>query len=81
VMAQVASDRGWQLYLIGGGVRDLFLSDDAAPLTLPDVDLVVDSAYQTLEMGAGVVLAEAIKAQHPEAELQVYGRFQTAALV
>ena len=62
-------------------MRDLFLSDDAAPLTLPDVDLVVDSAYQTLEMGAGVVLAEAIKAQHPEAELQVYGRFQTAALV
>jgi tRNA nucleotidyltransferase (CCA-adding enzyme) len=42
---------------------------------------VVDSAYQTLEMGAGVVLAEAIKAKHPEVDLQVYGRFQTAALV
>ncbi|MEM6836846.1 MAG: CBS domain-containing protein [Cyanobacteria bacterium P01_C01_bin.120] len=80
-MATVASDRGWQLYLVGGGVRDLFLSDGAAPLNLPDVDLVVDSAYQTLEMGAGVVLAEAIKAQYPQAELQVYGRFQTAALV
>jgi tRNA nucleotidyltransferase (CCA-adding enzyme) len=26
-------------------------------------------------------LAEAIKAQHPEVDLQVYGRFQTAALV
>lgn len=80
-MAAVASDRTWQLYLIGGGVRDLFLSDDDEPLRLPDVDLVVDSAYQTLEMGAGVVLAEAIKAKHPDADLQVYGRFQTAALV
>ncbi|RZM78756.1 CBS domain-containing protein [Leptolyngbya iicbica] len=80
-MAAVARDRGWQLYLVGGGVRDLFLSEPDTLLDLPDVDLVVDSAYQTLEMGAGVVLAEAIKAQHPDAELQVYGRFQTAALV
>ena len=80
-MATVARDRGWQLYLVGGGVRDLFLSDADSPLRLPDVDLVVDSAYQTLEMGAGVVLAEAIKAQYPEVELQIYGRFQTAALV
>jgi tRNA nucleotidyltransferase (CCA-adding enzyme) len=80
-MATVARDCGWQLYLVGGGVRDLFLSDSKTPLNLPDVDLVVDSAYQTLEMGAGVVLAEAIKAQYPDAELQVYGRFQTAALV
>ncbi|MGF1459494.1 MAG: CBS domain-containing protein [Leptolyngbyaceae cyanobacterium] len=80
-MSAVACDRGWQLYLVGGGVRDLFLTDRDTPLNLPDVDLVVDSAYQTLEMGAGVVLAEAIKADHPQAELQVYGRFQTAALV
>ncbi|MEL6399008.1 MAG: CBS domain-containing protein [Cyanobacteria bacterium J06626_4] len=81
VMAAVAVDHGWQLYLIGGGVRDLFLTPPTTPLRLQDVDLVVDSAYQTLEMGAGVVLAEAIKAQHPEVELQVYGKFQTAALV
>lgn len=81
VMAEVASDRGWQLYLVGGGVRDFFLTPSAEPLQLQDVDLVVDSAYQTLEMGAGVVLAEAIKAKHPEVDLQVYGRFQTAALL
>lgn len=80
-MAAVALDRGWQLYLVGGGVRDLFLTPSSEPLALQDVDLVVDSAYQTLEMGAGVVLAEAIKAKHPEVDLQVYGRFQTAALV
>ena len=68
-------------YLIGGAVRDLFLVPDSEPLTLQDVDLVVDSAYQTLEMGAGVILAQAIQTKHPEAELQVYGHFQTAALV
>lgn len=81
IMAVVAEDNGWRLYLVGGGVRDLFLTPDSEPLQLQDVDLVVDSASQTLEMGAGVVLAETIKAQHPEADLQIYGRFQTAALV
>lgn len=80
-MAIVAIKHGWQLYLIGGAVRDLFLVPDSEPLTLQDVDLVVDSAYQTLEMGAGVILAQAIQTKHPEAELQVYGHFQTAALV
>ena len=80
-MAAVAVEQGWQLYLIGGAVRDLFLTPASEPLALKDVDLVVDSAYQTLEMGAGVVLAEAVQAKYPEAELQVYGRFQTAALV
>lgn len=81
IMAGVAIDRGWQLYLVGGGVRDLFLTPNSVPLQLQDVDLVVDSAYQTLEMGAGVVLAEAIKTEYPEVDLQIYGRFQTAALV
>jgi tRNA nucleotidyltransferase (CCA-adding enzyme) len=80
-MVTVASDRGWQLYLVGGAVRDWFLTPDPQPLSLQDVDLVVDSACQTLEMGAGVVLAQAVQASHPEADLQVYGRFQTAALV
>ncbi|MGF1524691.1 MAG: CBS domain-containing protein [Leptolyngbyaceae cyanobacterium] len=80
-MAAVAAQRGWQLYLVGGAVRDFFLTPLSEPLMLQDVDLVVDSAAQTLEMGAGVVLAQAVQAKHPEAELQVYGRFQTAALV
>lgn len=80
-MAAVAATNHWQLFLIGGAVRDLFLTPATEPLQLQDVDLVVDSAYQTLEMGAGVVLAQAVQAKHPEAELQVYGRFQTAALV
>ena len=80
-MAAVALERGWHLYLVGGAVRDLFLTPASVPLTLQDVDLVVDSAAQTLEMGAGVILAQAVRAKHPDAELQTYGRFQTAALI
>ena len=80
-MAAVAAKHGWQLYLIGGAVRDFLYTPTSDPLILQDVDLVVDSASQTLAMGAGVVLAQAIQAKHPEAELQIYGRFQTAALI
>lgn len=84
-MASAAQSRGCHLYIVGGAVRDLLLNGSAAdssrdtPLT--DIDLVVDGFYQTAESGAGVALAEVIKQQHPEVELQSYGRFQTAALV
>lgn len=78
-MATVAAARDWQLYLVGGAVRDLFLTPDG-PLALQDVDLLVDGAAPSSEIGAGVVLAEAIQQRHPGAELQVYGQFQTAAL-
>lgn len=82
-MAGVAQERGWHLYLVGGAVRDLLLAPGAADstLSLQDLDLVVDGYYQTAEVGAGLALAEAVKAAHPEVELQVYGQFQTAALV
>ncbi len=80
-ITQTAIAQGWHLYLVGGGVRDLLLSQDADTVTLSDVDLVVDSAHQSLEMGAGVVLAQAVQAAYPQVDLQVYGRFQTAALV
>lgn len=80
-MAAAAQNRGWHLYLVGGAVRDLLLSSKHQAMTLQDLDLVVDGFYQTAQAGAGVELAEVVKATHPEVELQTYGRFQTAALV
>ena len=80
---QLASDRGWQLYLVGGAVRDLLLSDDDGPLMLSDVDLVVDGCHGAGDRGevAAVDLATAIQAKYPNARLQVHGQFQTAALL
>jgi tRNA nucleotidyltransferase (CCA-adding enzyme) len=80
-MAAAAEARGWHLYLVGGAVRDLLLAPEPQAVELKDLDLVVDGYYQTAQVGAGVALAEAVKAAHPAVELQVYGRFQTAALV
>lgn len=95
-LATAAQERGWHLYLVGGAVRDLLLnqtqgwmagSDSSGPdssgpdISLPDLDVVVDGFYQSAQVGAGVELAEVIKARFPEVELQVHGRFQTASLV
>lgn len=80
-IATAAQGRGWHLYLVGGAVRDLLLNRGAARGQSPDLDLVVDGFYQTAQVGAGVELAEAVKASFPEVDLQIYGRFQTAALV
>jgi len=80
-MAAQAEQQGWHLYLVGGAVRDILLAEPTAELALTDIDLVVDGFYQTAQVGAGVSLAQGIKQTHPEVDLQVYGRFQTAALV
>ncbi|HSM83882.1 MAG TPA: CBS domain-containing protein [Nodosilinea sp.] len=74
-----AQERGWQLYLVGGAVRDLLICSDPATAALPDIDLVVDGLVDTT--GAGVALATVVKERFPEVDLQVHGRFQTAALV
>ncbi|TVQ09871.1 MAG: CBS domain-containing protein [Leptolyngbya sp. DLM2.Bin27] len=78
-IAQAAEARGWHLYLVGGAVRDLLICADQAPSVLPDLDLVVDGAAALA--GAGVELANQVKERFPEVDLQVHGRFQTAALV
>jgi len=85
--ASLAEQRGWQLYLVGGSVRDLLLLDhqrSAAPpedLLFDDIDLVVDGFHQAADQAAGVELAKAIQNFFPNAKLQVHGRFQTAALL
>lgn len=83
LLAQIAGEaqeRGWHLYLVGGGVRDLLLAPPGAPLELQDIDLVVDGFYRAAAVGAGVELAKALQASYPEARLEVHGEFQTAAL-
>ncbi|MBD2462038.1 CBS domain-containing protein [Oscillatoria sp. FACHB-1407] len=79
--AEQAEQRGWQLYVVGGAVRDLLLADPQQPLLIDDIDLVVDGFHQSADTGAGVELARALQQTYPDARLQVHGRFQTAALL
>ncbi|MEM8638692.1 MAG: hypothetical protein AAGG51_07770 [Cyanobacteria bacterium P01_G01_bin.54] len=79
-LAQAAQTRGWQLYLVGGVVRDLFLSaqTSTAQLQFKDIDLVVDGMATPDQ--AGVELAQAIQPLYSTAKLTIHGSFQTAAL-
>lgn len=79
--AKQAEQRGWQLYLVGGAVRDLLLAQPHEPLLIDDIDLVVDGFHQAADDAAGVELARALQQQYDDARLQVHGRFQTAALL
>jgi tRNA nucleotidyltransferase (CCA-adding enzyme) len=79
-VTQAAQQRGWNLYLVGGGVRDVLLNNDNQPLLLQDIDLVVDGYHRANDERAGVELAEAIQAMYPEVNLSIHGEFQTAAL-
>ncbi|WP_448527410.1 CBS domain-containing protein [Parathermosynechococcus lividus] len=78
--ANIAKDRGWQLYLVGGAVRDLLLAIAQGSEAVPtrEFDLVVDGVQQ--DEAAGVHLAQALHDLYRETVLQVYGQFQTAAL-
>ncbi|NES01955.1 MAG: CBS domain-containing protein [Okeania sp. SIO2F4] len=81
-VAELAEKRGWQLYLIGGGVRDLLLSKFNETLLLTDIDLVVDGCHSdSAEKAPAVELAEALQKIYPTARLEVHGQFQTAALL
>ncbi len=80
--AQAAAQAGWQLYLVGGAVRDLLLAETAAQsLSIKDIDLVVDGFHQAADVGAGVKLATALQQLYPAARLDIHGAFQTAALL
>jgi tRNA nucleotidyltransferase (CCA-adding enzyme) len=79
--AEQAEQRGWQLYIVGGAVRDLLLAEPDEPLLIDDIDLVVDGFAQAADEGAGVELARALRETYTNARLQIHGRFQTAALL
>jgi tRNA nucleotidyltransferase (CCA-adding enzyme) len=79
--AQFAQQWGWQLYLVGGAVRDLLLADTAGNLLIKDIDLVVDGFDRAADVGAGVKLATALQEFYPAARLEIHGAFQTAALL
>ncbi|MEB3359844.1 MAG: CBS domain-containing protein [Synechococcales bacterium] len=79
--AAQAERRGWQIYLVGGAVRDLLLAEAGAALMIDDIDLVVDGFHRAADDAAGVELARALQESYPNARLQTHGRFQTAALL
>lgn len=79
--AAVAQKQGWQLYLVGGAVRDLLLAQpETSNLSIEDIDLAVDGSERIVDAGAGVELAKTIQQLYPAARLDVHGTFQTAAL-
>jgi len=78
--AQLAQQWGWQLYLVGGAVRDLLLAP-ATGMAITDIDLVVDGYHQAADVGAGVKLATALQEIYPDTRLDIHGAFQTAALL
>lgn len=79
--AQIAQAAGWDLYLVGGIVRDLLLAQSGTErLAVTDIDLVVDGCHHAAEVGAGVKLATALQHIYPAAHLDIHGAFQTAVL-
>lgn len=79
--SQAAERHGWQLYLVGGAVRDLLLANEKDNLLIKDIDLVVDGFDRAADVGAGVELATALQQLYPAARLDIHGAFQTAALL
>jgi tRNA nucleotidyltransferase (CCA-adding enzyme) len=84
VAALLAGQRGWQLYIVGGAVRDLlrlvFEGSGAGSLLLEDIDLVVEGGDRPAAGGAGVEIAMALHTWYPAARLTIHEKFQTAAL-
>lgn len=79
-VTQASQQRGWNLYLVGGGVRDVLLTSDHEPLLLQDIDLVVDGYHRAADDQAGVELASVIQQMYPQVSIAIHGEFQTAAL-
>jgi tRNA nucleotidyltransferase (CCA-adding enzyme) len=82
--AQQAEQRGWQLYLVGGAVRDLLIAKPDGALVTADIDLVVDGFHESVEeseVPVAVAVAQALQQRYPGSRVQVHGQFQTAAIL
>ncbi|CAD5972815.1 CBS domain-containing protein [Planktothrix agardhii] len=85
----LAEKRGWQIYLVGGAVRDLLLAKSETTVLLNDIDIVVDGCYKNANfspdisssVSPAVELAQDLQKHYPAARLDVHGQFQTAALL
>lgn len=80
-IAKEAEEKGWHLYIVGGAVRDLLLTQTEQKVLLQDIDLVVDGFHRSADVGAGVELALKLQKKYPNSRLSVHGEFQTAALL
>lgn len=65
LIGEVADELGLETYVVGGFVRDLYLSRESK-----DIDIV--------SVGRGIELAEAVSARLPKSHLSVFSRFGTA---
>ena len=70
----------WDLYIVGGIVRDLFFAKKNKEISIQDIDLVVDGKNSSFNVAAGIELAKILKQRHPEASLTVHHDFKTASL-
>jgi tRNA nucleotidyltransferase (CCA-adding enzyme) len=69
-LATLAEEQKIQLYLVGGGVRDLMLNR----LNL-DLDLVAEG-----DAGAAIRLGKVLQQENPKIKLQIFEKYQTVAI-
>ena len=83
--AQAAQERGWQLYLVGGAVRDVLRgmqSPQETEVVLTDIDLVVDGFHQSATVGAGGGVGDGVTGTVCGGAVGcAWGVLQTAALL
>lgn len=81
--AKQAEERRWNLYLVGGIVRDLLVHqfDDRCPILFTDIDLVVDGFEGTAVANGGIELAKTLQPLYPNTRVEIHPKFQTADLI
>jgi tRNA nucleotidyltransferase (CCA-adding enzyme) len=81
--AKQAQERHWNLYLVGGIVRDLLIHkfDNRCPIFFTDIDLVVDGCAGLAVPNGGIELAKAMQKLYPNTRLELHPKFQTADLI